>query len=149
MDSPFNPDIVSLSRDNKIREHEQGLREVMLEDAELDSFRSDMETKRIVDAHAAVKDSRFELRIPLKAEIEELPDNRVTAEKCLDSLRKRAIKNESWCEFLIRSFRELEDLNYIEPVNDNEVLDKPVWYLPYFVTSQAKKRIVCDGRAEF
>ena len=28
-------------------------------------------------------------------------------------------------------------------------MKKPVWYLPYFVTSQAKKRIVYDGRAEF
>ena len=28
-------------------------------------------------------------------------------------------------------------------------MKKSVWYLPYFVTSQAKKRIVYEGRAEF
>ena len=70
-------------------------------------------------------------------------------EKRLDSLRKKATNDESWRDFLIRLFRELENLNYIEPVDDNEVLDKPVWYLPYFATSQAKKRIIYDGRAEF
>ena len=29
------------------------------------------------------------------------------------------------------------------------MLETPVWYLPYFVTSQAKKRIVYDGKAAF
>ena len=85
LDPPFNPNIVS--RDNEIRELEQALREVMMEDAELDSFRSDKQANMFVDAHAAAfKDSRFELRIPLKAEIEELPDNRVMAGKLLDIL---------------------------------------------------------------
>ena len=121
----------------------------MLEDAELDSSRSEKKAKRLVDAHAAVKNSRFKLRITLKAGIEELPDNRVMAEKRLDSLRKRAIKDKTWRDFLIRSFRELEDLTYVEPVNENKVLDIPMWYIPYFVTSQARKRILYDGRAEF
>ena len=101
----------------------------MLEDAELDSSWSDKKAKKFAYAHAAVKDSCFELRIPLKAKIEQLPDNRVMAEQRLDSLRKRAIKDESWRDFLIQSFRELEDLNYIEPVNENQVLDQLVWYL--------------------
>ena len=60
-DPPFNPDIVS--RNNKIRKLEQALREVMLEDTELDSSRSDKKAKKFVDAHAAVKDSHFELQI--------------------------------------------------------------------------------------
>ena len=85
----------------------------MLEDAELKSSRSDKKAKKFVDAHAAVKDSCFKLRISLKAGIEELPDNRVMAEKHFDSFRKKAMKDE---DFLFRSFREL-DLNFIEPVN--------------------------------
>ena len=97
LDPPFNLD--NVLPDNKMRELEQTLREVMLEDAELDSSRSDEEAKKFVDAHAAVKDSRFELQIPLKAGIEELPDNKVMAEKHLDSLRKKAIKDK---DFLIR-----------------------------------------------
>ena len=59
------------------------------------------------------------------------------------------MKDESWRDFFIRSLRELEDLNYIETVNDKEVLDKPVWYLSYFVTLQSKKCIICNGKAEF
>ena len=93
LDPTINLDIVS--RDNKIREIEQALREVVLEDAELDSSRSDYEAKKFVDVHAAVKDFRFELRISLKAEIKELPDNKVKEENRLDSRRKRAMKDES------------------------------------------------------
>ena len=79
LDPPFNADIVS--RDNKIRELEQALREVMLEDAELDSSSSDKEAKSLLmHMQLIVKDYCFELRISLKAGIEELPDNRVMAE---------------------------------------------------------------------
>ena len=51
--------------------------------------------------------------------------------------------------FLTQSFGELQDSNYIELVNDGDEVKKPVWYLLYFVASQAKKRIVYDSRAEF
>ena len=142
-----NPEIVS--RDHKIKELEQALKEVMLQDAELDSSRSDKEARKFVEAHSVVKDSRFEIPVPLKAGVEAIPDNIALAQRRLYSLKKRAMKDESLRDFLTQSFRELQDLNYIEPVENCETLEKPVWYLPYFVTSQAKKRIVYDGKAEF
>ena len=62
----------------------------MLEDAELDDSRSDKETKKFVDEQTGVKNSRYELRIPLKTGIEKLPDNRIMAEKRLYNLKKLA-----------------------------------------------------------
>ena len=52
-------------------------------------------------------------------------------------------------EFLTECFCELQKLNYIERVDDSEMLETSVWYLQYFVTSQAKKRIVYNGKAAF
>ena len=59
------------------------------------------------------------------------------------------MKDDDLRVFLTQSFSELQDSNYIELVNDGDEVKKPVWYLPYFVSSQAKKRVVYDGRAEF
>ena len=59
------------------------------------------------------------------------------------------MKDTDLREFLTECFCELQELNYIERVDDSEMLETPVWYLPYFVTSQAKKRIVYDGKAAF
>ena len=50
---------------------------------------------------------------------------------------------------MIECFCEVQELNYIERVDDFEMFETPVWYLPHFVTSQAKKRIVYDGKAAF
>ena len=44
-------------------------------------------------------------------------------------------------EFIKVSFIEMQENVYIEKVQAG-VSDNPVWYLPYFVTCQVKKRIV-------
>ena len=94
-----------------------------------------------------VKDSRFEIPVPLKEGVAALPNNLAVAQSHLEILRKKAMKDDDFGVFLTQSFRELQDSNYIELGNDGDEVKKPVWYLPYFVTSQAKKRIVYDERA--
>ena len=59
------------------------------------------------------------------------------------------MKDTNLREFLTECFCELQELNYIERVDDSEMLETLVWYLPYFVTSQAKKRIVYNDKAAF
>ena len=44
---------------------------------------------------------------------------------------------------------ELQENGYIERAPDEMDCSKSVWYFPYFVTSQAKKRIVYDGKLEY
>ena len=44
---------------------------------------------------------------------------------------------------------ELKENGYIERASDEMDCSKSVWYLPYFVTSQAKKRIVYDGKSGY
>ena len=144
----LNQEIVS--RDERISELEQALRDVALQDAKIESFRSDKEARKFVEAHVVVKDSRFEIPVPLKTGVVAIPDNMAVAKNCLENnLKKKPLKDTDLREFLTDCFCELQKLNYIERVDDSEMLETPVWYLPYFVTSQAKKRIVYDGKAAF
>ena len=84
----------------------------------------------------------------MKEGVEALPSNLAVAQSRLEILRKKAVKDDGLSVFLTQSFSVLQDSNYIELVNDGDEVKKPVWYLPYFVTSRAKKRIVYDWRAE-
>ena len=144
----LNQEIVS--RDERISELEQALRDVALQDAKIESFRSDKEARKFVEAHVVVKDSRFEIPVPLKTGVVAIPDNMAVAKNCLENnLKKKPLKDTDLREFLTECFCELQKLNYIERVDDSEMLETPVCYLPYFVTSQAKKRIVYDGKAAF
>ena len=138
-----------VARDNRIRELEQALKDVTLQDAEIDCSRIDKEARQLVESNVIVKDSRFEIPVPLKEGVEALPNNLAVAQSRLEILRKKAMKDDDLGVFLTQSFRELQDSNYIELVNDGNEVKKPVWYFPYFVTFEAKKRIVYDGRAEF
>ena len=138
-----------VARGNRIRELEQALKDVTLQDVEIDCSRSDKETRQLVESNVMVKDSRFEIPVPLKEGVEVLPNNLAVAQSRLEILSKKAMKDDDLDVFLTRSLSELQDSNYIELVNDGDEVKKPVWYLPYFVTSQAKKRIVYDGRTEF
>ena len=147
VETPLNQELVW--RDDRIRELEEALRDVNLQDLKMDSSRADKEAKQFVETHTVVKNSRFTIPIPLKSCVEALPNNINVAQKRLNSLRKKALKDEDLRSFLAESFCDLQDLSYIEPVVDRNGVDESVvWYLPYFVTSQAKKRIVYDGRAD-
>ena len=48
-------------RDNYIRELEQALKDLNLQDAEVDSSRSDKEAKEFVETHTVVNNSQFEI----------------------------------------------------------------------------------------
>ena len=55
-----------ISRDEKISELQQALRDITLQDTKIESSRSDKEARKFVEAHVVVKDSRFEIPVPLK-----------------------------------------------------------------------------------
>ena len=145
MEAPVNAEI--MARDERIRELEHALKDITLYNAEIDSSRSDKDARQFVEAHSVVKDSRYEIPVPMKSGVEEIPNNYTVAQSRLDSLRRKALKDDELLVFLTESFCELQEAGYIELVDDISGSEGPVWYLPYFVTSQAKKRIVYDGSA--
>ena len=96
----LNQEIVS--RDERISELD-----VALQDARIESSRSDKEARKFVEAHVVVKDSRFEISVPLKT-----GDNMAVAKNRLENLKKKALKDTDLREFLTECFCELQKLNY-------------------------------------
>ena len=82
----LNQEIVSC--DERISELEQALRGVTLQDAKIESSRSDKEARKFVEAHVVVKDSRFEIPVPLKTGVVAIPDNMAVAKNRLKNLKK-------------------------------------------------------------
>ena len=79
------------------------MKDVTLQDAEIDCSRSDKEARQLVESNVIVKDSRFEIPVPLKEGVEALPNNLAVAQSRLEILRKEAMKDDDLDVFLTQS----------------------------------------------
>ena len=100
----------------------QALRDVTLQDAKIKSSPSNKEARKFIEAHLVVKDSRFEIPVPFKTGVVAIPDNMAVAKNCLENFKKKALKDKDLREFFTECFCELQELNYIERVDNSEVL---------------------------
>ena len=67
VDIPLSPEIMSrASRDDCIRQLEQALRDLNLQNAKIDSSQRNKDGGKFVDTHAVVQDSRFEIPVHVK-----------------------------------------------------------------------------------
>ena len=109
--------------------------------------KNDERAFELTEPKIAIIDGRYQIPVPLKSEeLKKLPnnfDNVLT--RAL--LRKTAMCNPELKQTLVDTFEELIDEQWIEPVDVDS--DKPMWYLPYFVTKTTKPRVVYDGSAVF
>ena len=124
------------------------LRDLVVEDEAIQWSRNDVTANQLVEPNVKVKNTSFEIPVPL-VENATLPNNITLARDRAKSLRRKALHDEDLSKFVVDSMSELQAKGYIEPVPEQHTDEKVQWYLPYFVTSQAKKRIVYDGKAEF
>ena len=106
------------------------------------------ETLQVVDNH-------YCMNIPFKALQPNLPDNKLLAEKRLQSLAKRLNKDETLKGKYIEEISQLVQKGYAEIVPDEDLNrhDGKVWYLPHHPVFNPKKpekcRIVFDCAAKF
>ena len=127
----------------------ENLQKIELKDEKLLPWREDDMARSLVEPNIKVVNGRFEMPVPLKAElIETPPDNYELSLKRTLSLRVSALKNPVLKQTLIDKFSELIEEGWIESV-DNVHFVLPKWNLPYFVTKQGKPRVVYDGAATF
>ena len=124
------------------------LRDLAVQDKALDSSRSDVIDKGLVEPNAKLCDDHFKISLPLKADVG-LPNNLALARDRPIALRKRALKQHDLCEFLVEILQNLKFKSYIENASESVYDSGREWYLPYFVTSQAKKCVVYDGNSEY
>ena len=135
-------------KDAEIAELRSVVKDLSVEDEIPQWSRTDTIASQLVEPCIKVKDDRFEIPVPV-IEKATLPNNFELAHERLSALRKKALRQPDLKEFLVESMAEMQSNNYIERVPDADCANDQKWYLPYFVTSQVKKRIVYDGKAKF
>ena len=110
--------------------------------------RTDIVAQELVEPRVKIKNGHFEIPVPSKLDFK-LPNNFGLASDRVAAIKKKALKQPDLCQFLVESMTDLQSKGYIEDASDFSAESGREWYLPYFVTSQVKKRIVYDGKSEW
>ena len=76
-----------------------------------------------------------------------LPNNYELAKKRANGLRKHMLRRPNLQLALLNFIQELKENKFIIPAEENT--DQQTNYLPYFITNQAKPRVVYDGYAVY
>ena len=127
----------------------------MLADKEPAMSEEDKKVIKIWDGSARVEESHYVLDIPFKDLQPQLPNNRSIAEKRLQNLGRRLIRDEDLRKKYTGGIKDLIEKNYAELVPEEQE-DGPVgmtWYLPHHNVVNPNKpdkvRIVFDCAAEY
>ena len=110
-------------------------------------------------AHEKMKDSvvfesgRFQLPLPKRASLLHLLENRLMAEKRLNGLKKRLIKDENLCGKYFECMQTYIDKGYAEEVVDSGTENaREQWFIPHHPVVHPRKsgkvRIVFDCAAK-
>ena len=137
----------------KLRQEVSALREQLrryiLEDEKIQVSTSDEITRELVEPNVNVVNNRYEIPVPLKVDVvEALPNNYAYTLDRNFLLRKSALKNNCVKKTVIETFYKIISNEWLVPVDSNPSR-KPCWYLPFFVTKQAKSRVVFNGAATY
>ena len=104
--------------------------------------------------HSVVLESgRFQLPLPKRASLLPLPENRLMAEKRLNELKKRLIKDEDLCRKYVEGMQTYIDKGYAEEVVDSGTENaREQWFIPHHPVVHPRKpgkvRIVFDCAAK-
>ena len=99
-------------------------------------------------------DDRYEIGIPWKEEVPELPNNKDLAKSRLESLEKSLHKRPEVAEKYKEAMKANIDKGYIRKLSPEEANKEPAYYLPHFPVIREDKettkiRIVLDSKAAY
>ena len=121
-----------------------------IENEILQSSKNDKIARKLVETNVKVVNNRYEIPVPLKNDVAEtLSNNYSNALKRTSSVRRKALNDVQLKNMLTETFEEMIFEGWIETVDGKLVHDNGCWYLPFFVTSHKKSRVVFDGAASF
>ena len=78
-----------------------------MQDQALDLSRTDVIAKGLPEPNFKLCDNHFEIPLPLKADAE-LPNNLAFSGARATALRKKALKQHNFCEFLVKTMQNLK-----------------------------------------
>lgn len=132
-----------------------------LYDAEFSDTASDQKALSIEDKEALATvsdqtrwvDGRFEIPLPWRKGTDHLPDNRLLAQRRLESLKARLNRDVDLRRRYAETMQRNIDLGYCEKVEDNMMRPGRTWFLPHHPVINPKKpektRVVFDCAARF
>ena len=101
------------------------------------------------------EEGHFQLALPWRRQPPDLPNDKSMVERRLQLLKKRLLKDEELYEKYRKTMQEYIDQGHAEkvPVEELEVKDRPLWYLPHHTVTHplkpGKVRVVFDCAAKF
>ena len=104
-----------------------------------------------MDSSVKRVDGHYELALPWRTGCPSLPYNRPMAEKRVDSLRMKLLRDPDLFDLYKSKMSEYSQRNFIRKVPDDSSssVKKVGWYIPHHATTQTKFRIVFDCAAKF
>ena len=118
------------------------------EEDEVDLSIEDKRAMKILDQSIRVaEDGHWKMKLPVREEINELPNNKEQAAKRLEQVKRMAKRDPETWEFYRETMSKLK-VNHLERVVDED-REGPIWYIPTFCTKQAKPRLVQDAKAKY
>lgn len=108
----------------------------------------------IMNRTATLKDGHYEIALPWRTFPPDLPNNRIAAERRLDSLKTKLTKNPQLHEKYSAFMTDLEQKGYSQKVPDEKKGESfPAWYLPHHAVTHPQKpekvRSVFDCAAKY
>ena len=100
-----------------------------------------------------LESGRFQLPLPKRASLMPFPENRLMAEKRLNGLKKRLIKDEGLCRKYVECMQTYIDKGYAEEVLDSGTENaREQWLIPHHPVVHPRKpgkvRVVFDCAAK-
>ena len=133
----------ALDAAKKISDLKETIRLLRTDDDIVEFSINDRKSQEFVDSKLKVVNNRYEMPVPFKEKISTLPNNYNFAAKRVMSLRQSMLKKPTLRQNVVDSMQSLKQRTYVAPAEKDTHTE--VNYLPYFLTNQAKPRVVYDG----
>ena len=110
---------------------------------------NDVICTKLYDKSITKNDGRYFLSLPIKSDLNKMPYTKGLAKHRLMQQRRSLKRDETTQKFYCDAIQKLIDTDKIERVDtDDDEKNARVFYIPHFVTKQAKRRLVYDGSAK-
>ena len=123
--------------------------EISPDDEDTAPSANDVVCTKLYDKSITKKEGRYFLSLPIKGDLKKMPYTKGLAKHRLLQQRRLLRRDEATHKFYCEAIQKLIDTDKIERVDtDDNENNNSVFYIPHFVTKQAKRRLVYDGSAK-
>ena len=127
----------------------------LIPDCKVSMSFEDKRALAVMESSAKLVDGHYQLALPWREQVSNLPNNGIMAERRLQLLKKRFLRDAELFEKYKATIQDYLNMGHAKRVPDNKLVveDKPLWYLPHHPVfnpnKPGKTRVVFDCTAKF